>query len=244
LVGLLFVAYGAASYLCFLAAFLYAIAFVGDLPVPRTIDGGTPGALLPSLAIDAALLGVFAIQHSVMARPAFKRWWTRMVPPPVERSTYVLFASLALGLLYVEWRPLPQVIWALDGAAGAVAQGVGWTGWVIVLLSSFLISHFHLFGLTQVTNRLLRREAGPVEFTTPGFYRFIRHPLYLGFILAFWATPVMTLGHLVFALATTAYILIAIQFEERDLVGEFGDRYLSYRRSAGMLLPKIGGARR
>jgi protein-S-isoprenylcysteine O-methyltransferase Ste14 len=179
-----------------------------------------------------------------MARPAFKRWWMRMVAPPVERSTYVLFASLALGLVFAGWRPLPQAIWRLDGAAATAAQVVGWAGWGIVLASSFLISHFHLFGVTQVMNRVLGRRAEPMAFTTPGFYRFVRHPLYLGFILAFWSTPVMTLGHLVFALATTGYILIAIQFEERDLVDEFGERYRAYRRTAGMLLPKIGGVRR
>lgn len=244
--GIAFAAYGVVSYLIFLAAFLYAIAFVGNLPMaPKTIDSGTPGPLLPSLAIDALLLGLFAVQHSVMARPAFKRWWTRFVPPPIERSTYVLFASLALIVLYVFWQPLPQTVWAVAPGPLATALTVlFWIGWGVVLVSTFLISHFELFGLKQVFDRLTRRPAADAEFRTPGFYAFVRHPIYLGFILAFWATPAMTLGHLAFALATLGYILIAIQLEEHDLVGVFGDRYRAYRAQVGMLVPKIGGGGR
>jgi methanethiol S-methyltransferase len=240
--GVLFAAYGVISYLVFFAAFLYAIAFVGNLPMaPKTIDSGTPGALLPSLVVDALLLGLFAVQHSVMARPAFKRWWTKFVPPPIERSTFVLFASLALSVMYAFWRPLPQVVWAFEGGAGIALQALFWAGWVTVLISTFLISHFELFGLTQVWNRLRGQPEKAAEFRTPGFYALVRHPIYVGFILAFWATPVMTLGHLVFAVATLGYILIAIQLEERDLIAHFGDRYRAYRSQVGMLIPKIGG---
>ena len=242
MIGLIIGAYGVVSYLIFFATFLYAIAFVGDLPVPKAIDGGTPGALIPSLVIDALLLGLFAIQHSVMARPAFKRIWTRIVAPPAERSTYVLLASLVLIALFAFWRPLPQVIWSTPAGAATIAVlAVFWIGWGMVLASTFLISHFELFGLTQVYNRLMRRETTAMAFRTPGFYRFVRHPLYLGFILAFWAAPVMTLGHLVFAVATLGYILIAIQLEEHDLIGVFGDRYRAYKAQVGMLIPRFGG---
>ena len=240
--GVLFAAYGVIAYLIFFASFLYAIAFVGNLPLaPKTIDSGTPGALIPSLVIDALLLGLFAVQHSVMARPAFKRWWTKFVPPPIERSTFVLFASLALIVLYVFWQPLPQTIWAFEGPVALALMALFWIGWGIVLISTFLISHFELFGLTQVWNRLRGRAEKAAEFRTPGFYAFVRHPIYVGFILAFWATPVMTLGHLVFAIATLGYILIAIQLEERDLIAHFGDRYRAYKAQVGMLIPKIGG---
>jgi methanethiol S-methyltransferase len=244
--GFLFAAYGVVSYLVFFAAFLYAIVFVGNLPfAPKTIDSGTPGALIPSLIVDALLLGLFAVQHSVMARPAFKRWWTRFVAPPIERSTFVLFASLALIALYVFWQPLPQAIWtAPPGPVAMVLTGLFWAGWAIVLISTFLISHFELFGLTQVYDRLMKRPAAAIEFRTPGFYRYVRHPIYVGFILAFWATPAMSLGHLVFAIATLGYILIAIQLEEHDLIGVFGDRYRAYKAQVGMLLPKLGGGRK
>ena len=239
--GLLFTLYGFVSYVVFFLSFLYAIAFVGDLPVPKTIDSGAPGPLIPSLIIDAALLGLFALQHSAMARPGFKRVWTKIVPPPIERSTYVLFASLALIALYAFWQPLTQPIWALEGPAAVAMTVLFWIGWAVVLISTFLISHFELFGLKQVWDRLRRRPASPVEFRTPGFYAAVRHPIYLGFILAFWATPVMTLGHLVFAIATLGYILIAIQLEERDLIAVFGDRYRAYKAQVGMLIPKLGG---
>jgi methanethiol S-methyltransferase len=180
-----------------------------------------------------------------MARPAFKRWWTRFVAPPIERSTFVLFASLALIALYVFWQPLPQAIWtAPPGPVAMVLTGLFWAGWAIVLISTFLISHFELFGLTQVYDRLMKRPAAAIEFRTPGFYRYVRHPIYVGFILAFWATPAMSLGHLVFAIATLGYILIAIQLEEHDLIGVFGDRYRAYKAQVGMLLPKLGGGRK
>ncbi|MBI1197734.1 MAG: isoprenylcysteine carboxylmethyltransferase family protein [Phenylobacterium sp.] len=243
MLGLFYAAYGLASYAVFFAAFLYAVAFVGDLPVvPKTIDSGTPGALAPSLLVDALLLGLFAVQHSVMARPAFKRWWTKIVPPPIERSTFVLFASLALIALYAGWQPLTQPVWAVGpGPLATILDLFFWAGWGVVLISTFLISHFELFGLKQVHDRLVRREPAAPEFRTPGFYRYVRHPIYVGFILAFWSTPSMSVGHLVFAVATLAYIVIAIQFEEHDLVGVFGERYRAYRRRAGMLWPKFGG---
>jgi len=233
-------AYGVISYAVFFASFLYAIGFVGDLVVPKTIDSGVAGPLVPSLAIDALLLGVFAVQHSVMARPAFKAWWTQFVPRAVERSTYVLLASLALVLLFWQWRPLPSVIWTVSAPAGVIALWVLYAlGWLTVLSSTFLINHFDLFGLRQVWAYASGREIPPQDFVTPLFYRVVRHPLYLGFIVAFWAAPTMTLGHLVFAIATTAFILIAIQFEEHDMVTLFGDAYRRYQRRVSMIVPWI-----
>ena len=236
--------YGVIAYAVFFVTFLYAIGFVGNLVVPKAIDTGVAGALVPSLVVNALLLGVFAVQHSVMARPAFKRWWTKFVPEPVERSNYVLFASLALILMYWQWRPLPDVMWDVQGPARTVIWAVFWIGWGTVLTSTFLINHFDLFGLKQVWEYRRSGEAPPTEFRTPLFYRVVRHPIYLGFIVAFWAAPTMSVGHLVFAAATTAYILIAIQFEEHDLVGVFGQSYLDYRRRVSMLLPipKLGGS--
>ena len=193
--------------------------------------------------MNALLLGLFAVQHSVMARPAFKRWWTRLVPPPVERSTYVLFASLALIVLYAFWRPLPQAVWSTSGPAATALAILFWIGWAIVLVSTFLISHFELFGLAQVWDRLRGRAQASLEFRTPAFYRLVRHPIYAGFLLAFWAAPTMSVGRLVFAIATTGYILIGIQLEEHDLVATFGERYLAYRRQVGMLAPKLGKAK-
>jgi methanethiol S-methyltransferase len=232
--------YSALVYVFFLATFVYAIGFVENVGVPKTIDSGVPGGTLPSLLIDAALLSVFALQHSIMARRSFKRAWTRIVPESMERSTFVLFATLALALVCWQWRPLPQRVWSVESPQAAAALvALSWCGWGVLLLSTFLISHFQLFGLSQGFSRALRRSVPVPQFDTPLFYRWIRHPIYAGFILAFWATPRMSAGHLAFALLTTGYILVGIWFEERDLVAQFGERYRHYRASVGMLLPKL-----
>ncbi len=234
----LFFAYGLTAYIIFLGTFLYAIAFVGGFFVPTRLDGVPRGPLAQSLAIDAGLLAIFAVQHSVMARRWFKERWTRIVPVPIERSTYVLFASVALGFLLWQWRPLGGVVWSVQQPAARIAIWIlfAW-GWAQVLVMTFLINHFDLFGLRQVWLFLMGRPYTKVEFATPAPYRFVRHPLYLGFVIAFWSTPHMTLAHLVFAVATTAYIVIAIQFEERDLKHEYGADYEEYRRRVPMLLP-------
>lgn len=231
-------AYGAAAYVLFLGVFLYAVGFVGNFGVPRTVDGEPRVPFGLALAIDLLLLGLFALQHSIMARPAFKRWWTRIVPPAAERSTYVLFTNVALILLFWQWEPLGGSIWRVESP---VWRGVLWglcaCGWLLVLVTTFLINHFDLFGLRQVWLHLRGRPYTPLRFVTPGPYRLVRHPLYVGWLLAFWCTPTMTAAHLVFALATTAYILIAIQFEERDLLAYHGRDYAEYRRQVPMLIP-------
>ncbi len=235
---LLFFAYGVASYLIFLVTFLYAVAFVGGFAVPTRLDGPLQTSLPAALAIDCALLTVFAVQHSVMARRWFKERWTQIVPWTIERSTFVLCASLALLLLFRQWRPIGTQIWSVENAAARVLLWTLFaTGWATVLAVTFLINHFDLFGLRQVWLPLIGRPYTRVAFRTPLPYRIVRHPLYFGFLLAFWMTPTMTLAHLVFALATTAYIVLAIQFEERDLVSEHGAAYEEYRRTVPMLLP-------
>ena len=235
--------YGVVSYAIFFATFLYAVGFVGGFVVPQTIDGPLEGSLAAALAIDLGLLALFALQHSVMARPAFKRWLTRFVPTSAERSTYVLASSVALLLLFAAWRPLGGVVWDVDTPVLRVAiQGIFAAGWAIVLGSTLAINHFDLFGLRQVWLQLRGRPYTALPFGTPGPYRFVRHPLYVGWFLAFWATPTMTVTHLVFALATTGYILIAIVFEERDLVHFFGRDYEEYRRRTPMFVPRLGGS--
>lgn len=230
--------YGVVVYALFFVSFLYAIGFVDDLVVPKTVDSGTRGDLVAAVVIDLLVLGVFAIQHSVMARPAFKRGWTRLVPAPVERSTYVLFATAALILIMWAWRPIPTVVWSVGHGRLAMAITIlSLLGWALVLVSTFLINHFELFGLQQVWANMNGREIPPPEFKSPLFYKMVRHPIYLGFLIAFWAAPTMTVGRMVFAVATTLYMLIGIWFEERDLVGYFGDTYVEYRRRVTMLIP-------
>ena len=230
--------YGAIVYLFFLVTFLYTIGFVEGIPGIKAIDTGPTDGVWTSLTVDVLLLGVFAVQHSVMARRGFKRWWTGFIPPAVERSTYVLAASLAVALLLWQWRPIPSIVWAVDNPSGRILLYlISALGWVTLLTSTFLINHFELFGLQQVFNYWRGARVEPAAFKTPALYKYVRHPLYVGFILAFWATPRMTQGHLLFAAATTAYIFVGIFFEERDLIAHFGDEYRRYRRRVPMILP-------
>ena len=239
------VLYALACYALFLGTNLYAIGFIGDLIVPKALDTGPPGPLTDALVVNTLLLGAFAVQHSVMARRGFKRWWTRIVPPAVERSTYVLATILVLALLFWQWRPMTDVVWKVSAAPNVfLIHMVFWLGWGIALVSTFLINHFELFGLSQVFARARTPDLLASQFKTPLFYRHVRHPLYVGFLLAFWAAPMMTAGHLMFAVATTGYILIGIFFEERDLVRQFGDRYRTYRAQVGMLIPRLNASRR
>jgi methanethiol S-methyltransferase len=230
--------YGMASYLIFFVTILYAIGFVMGLVVPKNIDTGAASSMTSAIVVNLLLMSLFAVQHSVMARKGFKAWWTKYVPKPIERSTYVLAASSCLLLLFWQWRPIPAVVWQVDNPdlAAAVAM-LSLGGWVLVFTSTFLINHFELFGVSQVANHLVDKEVPAPKFRTPLLYKFVRHPIYLGFIIAFWAAPVMTVGHLMFAAVTTAYIMVGIWLEERDLIEMFGDQYREYKQRVSMLIP-------
>ena len=230
--------YGMASYLVFFVTVLYAIGFVTGVMVPKNVDTGGNSSVTAAIVVNLLLMSLFAVQHSVMARKGFKAWWTQYVPKPIERSTYVLAASACLLLLFWQWRAIPTVIWQFDDPNLAVAVAMfSLVGWVLVFVSTFLINHFELFGLSQVANYLVDKEVASPRFRTPLLYKFVRHPIYLGFIIAFWATPIMTVGHMLFAAVTTAYILLGIWLEERDLIAMFGDQYREYRQRVSMLVP-------
>jgi len=230
--------YGVVSYVVFLGSFLYAIGFVGNLGVPKAIDTGPAGPVPGAILVNVLLLGLFALQHSVMARRGFKRWWTRIVPRSLERSTYVLISSLLLLLLFWRWQPILDVVWQVENRVGVVSlQALFWLGWAVVLYSTFAIDHFDLFGLRQVWLRFRGIEYVPVPFEQPRLYKIVRHPLLLGFLIAFWSTPTMTQGHLLFSVATTGYMLVGIFLEERDLMASHGETYVLYRSEVRMLLP-------
>lgn len=231
--------YGILSYVVFLVAFLYSICFVGDLIVPKAINSGSESGIASSVIINLLLLGLFAIQHTVMARPAFKKWWTTIIDPAIERSTFVLLTSLILLLIFWKWQPMTGVIWDVQNETlGMILTVIFWIGWLIVLLSTFMINHFHLFGLDQVFNNFRNRPPTGLKFKESFFYKFVRHPIMTGFIIAFWATPLMTTGHLLFAAVTTIYILIAVKyFEEKDLKDEIGEPYESYQKRVPMIVP-------
>jgi methanethiol S-methyltransferase len=232
--------YGGIAYLIFFGTFLYAVGFVSRFVVPKTVDSGAASSPMTALLVNLVLMSIFAVQHSGMARQGFKKLFARFASPAIERSTYVLLASLSLILLFRFWQPMPMMVWNIeDPVLAGIATAGGFVGWLIVLYSTFLISHFELFGLTQVVSHFAGRVVEPMKFKTPGLYRLIRHPIYLGFIIAFWCTPVMTLGHLLFAAVTTAYIFVGIYLEERDLVSMFGDQYRRYREKVAMLVPGI-----
>lgn len=235
----LYFIYGIICYVIFLGVFLYAIGFVGNIVVPKTVDTGNETPVLTAFIINSVLLGLFALQHSIMARPAFKRWWTRIVPKSIERSTYVLATNIVMILLFWQWRPMTEIIWKTENnTLIMILWGLFVLGWLIVFLSTFMIDHFDLFGLKQVFENLRSVEPRPLSFTKKYFYALVRHPLMLGFIIAFWAIPVMTIGHLYFAIMTTAYILIAVKFlEERDLAHQLGDPYRQYKKEVPMLIP-------
>jgi protein-S-isoprenylcysteine O-methyltransferase Ste14 len=236
--------YGLAAYVLFFGTFLYAIGFISGVGVPKTIDDGPLVPLIEAVLVNMLLMSLFAVQHSVMARNQFKAWWTRFVPKPVERSTFVLFSSLVLILLFWQWRPIPAVVWQVTDPTAAMAMmTLEAVGWGIVLLSTFLINHFELFGLHQVLNNLIGRSMPAPTFRTPMFYKVVRHPLYSGFIIAFWTAPVMTVGHMLFAAVTTAYIFVGIALEERDLIDLFGDEYRRYRQRVAMIVPFLGKVR-
>jgi len=229
--------YGLVSYVLFLGVFLYAIGFVGGIAVPKGIDDGEVGSATTAFLIDATLLAVFAIQHSVMARPAFKERWTRIIPEAAERSTFVMVTNVLFLVLFWQWRPLPEVVWSVDGPLATVLWALFWAGWLTVLLSTFMINHFDLFGLRQVTASLQGKEYTPPHYVERYLYRYVRHPLMLGFLVAFWAAPEMSQGRLLFAAMTTAYVFVAIQIEERDLVRAHGEEYRAYQSRVSMLLP-------